>query len=126
MTSCFPRYPNHLFIRDNSCWVYRGVSMNPMAKPARQQESLHIRAVYDYHPMFAGGALRHGVRPGTTISASAARQRGWSQVEDQAVAWLRAADEYVAVSGVIDRGGRVADRTGDDGCLAGVAHSDAA
>ena len=28
--------------------------MNPMAKPARQRESLHIRAVYRYHPMFAG------------------------------------------------------------------------
>jgi len=49
-----PPLPNHLFTRDNSCWVYGGVSMNPMAKPARQRESLHIRAVYRYHPMFAG------------------------------------------------------------------------
>jgi arginine deiminase len=49
-----PPLPNHLFTRDNSCWVYGGVSMNPMAKPARQRESLHIRAVYGYHPMFAG------------------------------------------------------------------------
>jgi arginine deiminase len=49
-----PPLPNHLFARDNSCWVYGGVSMNPMAKPARQRESLHIRAVYRCHPMFAG------------------------------------------------------------------------
>jgi arginine deiminase len=49
-----PPLPNHLFYRDNSCWVYGGVSMNPMAKPARQRESLHIRAMYRYHPMFAG------------------------------------------------------------------------
>jgi arginine deiminase len=28
--------------------------MNPMAKPARQRESLHVRAVYRYHPLFAG------------------------------------------------------------------------
>jgi Arginine deiminase len=28
-----PPLPNHLFTRDNSCWVYGGVSMNPMAKP---------------------------------------------------------------------------------------------
>ena len=49
-----PPLPNHLFTRDNSCWVYGGVSMNPMAKPARQRESLHIRAVYRYHPTFAG------------------------------------------------------------------------
>jgi arginine deiminase len=49
-----PPLPNHLFTRDNSCWVYGGVSVNPMAKPARQRENLHVRAVYRYHPMFAG------------------------------------------------------------------------
>jgi arginine deiminase len=49
-----PPLPNHLFPRDNSCWVYGGVSVNPMAKPARQRETLHIRAIYRYHPMFAG------------------------------------------------------------------------
>jgi len=49
-----PPLPNHLFTRDNSCWVYGGVSVNPMAKPARQRENLHMRAVYRYHPMFAG------------------------------------------------------------------------
>jgi arginine deiminase len=45
--------PNHLFQRDNSCWIYRGVTVNPMAKSARQRESLHTRAIYRYHPMFA-------------------------------------------------------------------------
>ena len=49
-----PPLPNHLFQRDNSCWVYGGVSINPMAKPARQRESLHSRAIYSYHPTFAG------------------------------------------------------------------------
>ena len=48
-----PPLPNHLFQRDNSCWIYHGVSVNPMAKPARQRESLHSRAIYRYHPMFA-------------------------------------------------------------------------
>jgi arginine deiminase len=48
-----PPLPNHLFQRDNSCWMYRGVSVNPMAKPARQRETLHSRAIYRYHPMFA-------------------------------------------------------------------------
>jgi arginine deiminase len=52
-----PPLPNHLFTRDNSCWIYDGVSMNPMAKPARQRESLHIRALYRYHPMFAGAGF---------------------------------------------------------------------
>jgi arginine deiminase len=49
-----PPLPNHLYQRDTSCWVYRGVSVNPMAKPARQRETLHLRAIYRYHPMFAG------------------------------------------------------------------------
>jgi arginine deiminase len=48
-----PPLPNHLFPRDNSCWVYGGVSVNPMAKPARRRETLHARAIYRYHPMFA-------------------------------------------------------------------------
>ncbi len=46
--------PNHLFQRDNSCWIYGGVTINPMAMPARQRESLHTRAIYTHHPMFAG------------------------------------------------------------------------
>ncbi|NYI42750.1 arginine deiminase [Demequina lutea] len=47
--------PNHLFQRDNSCWIYGGVTINPMAMPARQRESLHTRAIYQFHPMFADG-----------------------------------------------------------------------
>jgi arginine deiminase len=35
-----PPLPNHLFTRDNSCWVYGGVSINPMAKPARQLDTV--------------------------------------------------------------------------------------
>ncbi len=46
--------PNHLFQRDNVAWVYGGVCLNPMARPARARESVHSRAVYRYHPMFAG------------------------------------------------------------------------
>ena len=46
--------PNHLFTRDTSCWVYGGVSLNPMMKPARQRETNHLRAIYRWHPLFAG------------------------------------------------------------------------
>jgi len=49
-----PPLPNHLFQRDNSAWIYGGVTVNPMAKPARQRETLHSRAIYNFHPMFAG------------------------------------------------------------------------
>lgn len=44
--------PNTMFQRDNSCWIYGGVTINPMAKAARRRESLHTRAVYRYHPLF--------------------------------------------------------------------------
>lgn len=45
--------PNHLFQRDNSCWMYGGVTVNPMAMPARRRETLHTRAIYRFHPLFA-------------------------------------------------------------------------
>ena len=51
--------PNHLFQRDNSCWIYNGVSVNTMAKPARQRETLHSRAIYRYHPNFASADFRY-------------------------------------------------------------------
>src|SRR5664280_1326854 len=49
-----PPLPNTLFQRDNSCWIYGGVTINPMAMPARQRESLHTRAIYRFHPLFRG------------------------------------------------------------------------
>ena len=50
--------PNHLFQRDNSAWIYGGVSVNPMAMPARVRESVHSMAIYRFHPMFAGAGFR--------------------------------------------------------------------
>ncbi len=67
-----PPLPNHLFPRDNSCWVYGGVSVNPMAKPARQRETVHVRAVYRYHPLFAGAGFvtYYGDDDGSHLPAS--------------------------------------------------------
>jgi len=48
-----PPLPNFLFQRDPSCWIFDGVTINPMTKPARQPESLIMEAVYRFHPMFA-------------------------------------------------------------------------
>ncbi|MFD4511151.1 arginine deiminase [Streptomyces sp. NPDC058457] len=56
-----PPLPNHLFPRDNSCWIYDRLSVNPMAKPARRRESLHAEAIYRFHPLFAGAPLLEGV-----------------------------------------------------------------
>jgi arginine deiminase len=54
--------PNHLFQRDNSCWIYGGVTINPMAMPARQRESLHTRAIYQLPPDVRRRRLRHLLR----------------------------------------------------------------
>jgi arginine deiminase len=44
--------PNHLFQRDNSAWIYRNLSINPMAKQARKRETINSRLIYNFHPMF--------------------------------------------------------------------------
>jgi arginine deiminase len=48
--------PNHLFQRDNSAWVYDGVSINPMSKAARKRETINSRLLYNFHPMFRNSA----------------------------------------------------------------------
>lgn len=47
-----PPLPNTLFTRDSSCWIYNGVSVNPMYWGARRQEAIHAGLIYRYHPMF--------------------------------------------------------------------------
>ncbi|WP_406417109.1 arginine deiminase [Streptomyces sp. NBC_00873] len=47
--------PNHLFTRDTSCWMYDGVSVNPMKKRARRRETVHFEAIYRHHPLFEKG-----------------------------------------------------------------------
>ena len=53
-----PPIPNTLFQRDPSCWIYGGVTCNPMYWPARKPETLLQRAVYKFHPEFAGGKFK--------------------------------------------------------------------
>jgi arginine deiminase len=52
-----PPLPNTLFTRDSSCWIYGGVSVNPMYWPARRREAYNVAAIYKAHPMFAGGGF---------------------------------------------------------------------
>jgi arginine deiminase len=47
--------PNQLFTRDSSAWIYGGVTINPMFWPARRKESLHLAAIYKFHPEFRDG-----------------------------------------------------------------------
>ncbi len=49
-----PPLPNHYFTRDTSAWIYDGVIVNAMAKPARSREAVHLDAIYRHHPLFAG------------------------------------------------------------------------
>ena len=53
-----PPIPNTLFQRDPSCWIYNGVTCNPMFWPARKPETLLQRAVYKFHPRFKGGDFK--------------------------------------------------------------------
>jgi len=44
--------PNFIFQRDPSCWIYGGVTLNPMTKSARVPETMIMEAIYRFHPMF--------------------------------------------------------------------------
>jgi arginine deiminase len=48
-----PPLPNFIFQRDPSCWIYGGVTLNPMMKSARKPETMIMEAMYRFHPMFA-------------------------------------------------------------------------
>ncbi len=48
-----PPLPNSLYTRDTTCWIYGGVTLNPLYWPARHGETLLMKAVYSFHPDFA-------------------------------------------------------------------------
>ncbi|MEX1146980.1 MAG: arginine deiminase [Sphingomonadales bacterium] len=54
--------PNQIFTRDSSCWIYGGVTLNPMFWPARRLETLNLAAIYKFHPDFkdAGFPIWYG------------------------------------------------------------------
>ncbi|WP_340697001.1 arginine deiminase [Cellulosimicrobium funkei] len=47
-----PPLPNTLYTRDTTCWVYGGLTLNPLYWPARQEETLLMKAVYAFHPEY--------------------------------------------------------------------------
>jgi arginine deiminase len=49
--------PNLLFTRDSSVWVRDRVAVTSLAMPARGRETTLTRAIYRYHPRFAGTEL---------------------------------------------------------------------
>jgi arginine deiminase len=55
-----PPLPNTIYTRDTTCWLYGGVTLNPLYWPARHDETLLMKAVYRFHPDFAGAKVWWG------------------------------------------------------------------
>ena len=49
-----PPLPNTLYTRDTTCWIYGGVTLNPLFWPARHEETILTTAIYKFHPDFKG------------------------------------------------------------------------
>jgi arginine deiminase len=49
-----PPLPNTLYTRDTTCWIYGGVTLNPLYWPARHEETILTSSIYRFHPRFAG------------------------------------------------------------------------
>ena len=52
--------PNTLYTRDTTCWLYGGLTMNPLYWPARHDETLLYKAIYEFHPDFVGSTVWWG------------------------------------------------------------------
>ncbi|MFI6897549.1 arginine deiminase [Streptomyces sp. NPDC050256] len=55
-----PPLPNTLYTRDTTCWLYGGVTLNPLYWPARHGETLLMKAVYTFHPDFRDSVVWWG------------------------------------------------------------------
>ena len=55
-----PPLPNTLYTRDTTCWLYGGVTLNPLYWPARHDEPLLMKAIYTFHPDFVGSTVWWG------------------------------------------------------------------
>jgi arginine deiminase len=55
-----PPLPNTLYTRDTTCWLYGGVTLNPLYWPARHDETLLYKAIYTFHPDFNGAQIWWG------------------------------------------------------------------
>ena len=55
-----PPLPNTLYTRDTTCWIYCGLTMNPLFWEARHDETLLMKAIYEFHPDFVGSRVWWG------------------------------------------------------------------
>ncbi|GGF12115.1 arginine deiminase [Subtercola lobariae] len=55
-----PPLPNTLYTRDTTCWLYGGVTLNPLYWGARKAETLLMKAIYLHHPDYVGSTVWWG------------------------------------------------------------------
>ncbi|NUO59796.1 MAG: arginine deiminase [Hamadaea sp.] len=55
-----PPLPNTLYTRDTTCWLYGGLTMNPLYWPARHDETMLMKAIYTFHPDYIGSKVWWG------------------------------------------------------------------
>ncbi|MGW0629032.1 arginine deiminase [Streptomyces sp. NPDC002758] len=55
-----PPLPNTLYTRDTTCWLYGGLTLNPLYWPARHDETLLMKAIYTFHPDYSGSPVWWG------------------------------------------------------------------
>ncbi len=55
-----PPLPNTLYTRDTTCWLYGGLTLNPLYWPARHDETLLMKAIYTFHPDYRDSAVWWG------------------------------------------------------------------
>lgn len=67
-----PPLPNLFFTRDSAAWINAGLILSLLATPARDRESLYLRAIYQHHPRFknAGFPFWYGLAAEDRFPAS--------------------------------------------------------
>lgn len=55
-----PPLPNTIYTRDTSCWIFGGLTLNPLYWPARHDETLLMKAIYEFHPEYTANTVWWG------------------------------------------------------------------
>ena len=76
-----PPLPNTLFTRDSSCWIFSGVTLNPMFWPVRRLEVMNVAAIYRGHPMFRDASFEFWYPPPGDAGAFNLQDFGRSSLE---------------------------------------------
>ncbi|WP_430646998.1 arginine deiminase [Agromyces sp. GXS1127] len=55
-----PPLPNTIYTRDTTCWIYGGLTLNPLFWPARHAETMLMKAIYEFHPDYTESTVWWG------------------------------------------------------------------